>query len=102
MQKGAITGLDDAEGKGFNPYLMGFAKSVQVFDVKEPVERIFTTKNVFQIWANQVHLHPESGLTITHLINLFPDHHERLKIYDLCMNEKGQVIKNKDKYQEYN
>ena len=57
-------------------------------------------KQVFQIWANYV-FDKSSDLSLTQLKNIFPEFIAHLDLYDKCMNQQGQVIKNKDYYKTY-
>jgi len=59
-------------------------------------------KHVFQIWAQHVHLHPENvELSFEQLLEIFPEFTDRLKIYDACCNEKGQIVRNRTLYKQY-
>ena len=59
-------------------------------------------KNIaFKIWANYIYLHPESGLTTAHMIDIFPVIEGHLMVYDKCMDEHGKVVRNQAYYEEY-
>ena len=90
--KGVCKGIDAPDGDGLKvvPLPEGQKKGREVvFTDKGRPSASVNYKNVFQIWAKHVYLHPESGLTTLHLLNIFPEFADRIKIYDMCMNERG-------------
>lgn len=59
-------------------------------------------KHVFQIWAQHIHLHPDNKeLSLEQLLGIFPEFTDRIRIYDSCCNEKGQIVRNHQAYKQY-
>ena len=108
----------DALKQGYDPEYKAIADKLRIFDqgklmgnggktqiaIYADSERPHGTMNktlAFKIWANYIYLHPESGLTTAHLIEMFPALEGHLKVYDECMDEHGKVVRNQAYYEEY-